>query len=198
METERLVLRRWSEDDVDALARVFAEPAFWHYPFKRGFTREETERFVERQLEHWSAHGFGMWAVEVKDGHALAGYAGLAIPGWLPEVMPAVEVGWRLHPDHWGRGLATEGARASLRYGFDTLALDRIIAIYMPDNVASERVMTKLGMRHWLVTKEPTEGYPLHIRAITADEWRAGVGVEQPVPYARTPGDEHSGHGQGL
>ncbi len=160
METERLVLRRWSEDDVDALAAVFAEPAFWHFPFRRGFTREETEQFVERQLEHWATHGFGMWAVELKADGRLAGYTGLAIPTWLPQVLPAVEVGWRLHPDHWGRGLATEGGAASLRYGFEELGLDRIIAIAMPDNVASLRVMAKLGMVEALQTWDAERNVP--------------------------------------
>ncbi|MDQ4090204.1 MAG: GNAT family N-acetyltransferase [Actinomycetota bacterium] len=160
METERLVLRRWSEDDVDALAAIFAEPAFWHFPFRRGFTREETEQFVERQLEHWATHGFGMWAVELKADGRLAGYTGLAIPTWLPQVLPAVEVGWRLHPDHWGRGLATEGGAASLRYGFEELGLDRIIAIAMPDNVASLRVMAKLGMVEALQTWDAERNVP--------------------------------------
>ena len=160
METERLVLRRWSTDDVDALAAVFAEPAFWHFPFRRGFTRDETEQFVERQLEHWATHGFGMWAVELKADGRLAGYTGLAIPTWLPQVLPAVEVGWRLHPDHWGRGLATEGGAASLRYGFEKLGLDRIIAIAMPDNVASLRVMAKLGMVEALQTWDAERNVP--------------------------------------
>ena len=160
METERLVLRRWSTDDVDALAAVFAEPAFWHFPFRRGFTRNETEQFVERQLEHWATHGFGMWAVELKADGRLAGYTGLAIPTWLPQVLPAVEVGWRLHPDHWGRGLATEGGAASLRYGFEKLGLDRIIAIAMPDNVASLRVMAKLGMVEALQTWDDERNVP--------------------------------------
>jgi RimJ/RimL family protein N-acetyltransferase len=160
VETERLVLRRWSTDDVDALAAVFAEPAFWHFPFRRGFTRDETEQFVERQLEHWATHGFGMWAVELKADGRLAGYTGLAIPTWLPQVLPAVEVGWRLHPDHWGRGLATEGGAASLRYGFEKLGLDRIIAIAMPDNVASLRVMAKLGMVEALQTWDAERNVP--------------------------------------
>jgi RimJ/RimL family protein N-acetyltransferase len=160
VETQRLVLRRWSTDDVDALAAVFAEPAFWHFPFRRGFTRDETEQFVERQLEHWATHGFGMWAVELKADGRLAGYTGLAIPTWLPQVLPAVEVGWRLHPDHWGRGLATEGGAASLRYGFEKLGLDRIIAIAMPDNVASLRVMAKLGMVEALQTWDAERNVP--------------------------------------
>ena len=146
VETERLVLRPWTEADLVPLAAIFEEAAFWQYPFGRGLTRDETEQFLERQFGHWDAHGFGSWAAELKPGRRLIGYIGLAVPSWLPEVMPAVEVGWRLDPRHWGRGLATEGGRASLRHGFSHLGLDRIIAIVMPENAASRRVMAKLGM----------------------------------------------------
>lgn len=171
VETERLVLRPWAEDDVEALAAIFAEPAVWRYPFGRGFTRGETEHFLERQFDHWAAHGFGSWAAELKDGHALIGYIGLAVPTWLPQVMPAVEVGWRLHPQHWGRGLATEGGRASVRYGFEQLALDRIIAIAMPENVASRRVMTKLGMAEVSTTWDAERNVRLEIHEITHMAW---------------------------
>ncbi|HUR22533.1 MAG TPA: GNAT family N-acetyltransferase [Acidimicrobiales bacterium] len=175
VETERLVLRPWTEDDAEPLAAIFAEPAFWHYPFRRGFTRQETEQFLERQFEHWAEHGFGSWAAELKEGRRLIGYIGLAQPTWLPQVMPAVEVGWRLHPEHWGRGLATEGGRASLRYGFDALALERIIAIVMPENAASRRVMAKLGMVQVSSTRDANRDVPLEIHEITRVTWAATV-----------------------
>jgi RimJ/RimL family protein N-acetyltransferase len=171
VETERLVLRPWTEADLDPLAVVFAEPAFWHYPFGRGFTKAETERFLERLVNHWSDYGYGMWAAELKEGRRLIGYVGLAVPTWLPQVMPAVEVGWRLHPDHWGKGLATEGGRASLRYGFDVLDLERIIAIVMPENVASRRVMAKLGMAQVSTTRDTERDVALEIHEITHAAW---------------------------
>ena len=173
METERLVLREWHPDDGDALASIFAEQAFWHFPFGRGLSREETDRFLARQLVHRERYGFGSWAAELKDDGPLIGYIGLAVPDWLPEVLPAVEVGYRLHPDYWGRGLATEGARASLEYGFRTLGLDRIIGIFTPANVASGRVMEKLGLRDCHTTTDPHWGIPLLIREITREEWAA-------------------------
>jgi RimJ/RimL family protein N-acetyltransferase len=175
VETERLRLRPWRHDDLDALAVLFAEPAMWRYPFGRGLTREETEQFLDRHIRHRVTHGFGMWAAELRDKAALVGCIGLAVPTWLPEVLPAVEVGWRLHPDWWGRGLATEGGEASLRHGFDDLGLDRIISIFTPENVASGRVMARLGMRHWLRTTDG-QGGPLDIQEITAMEWRARPG----------------------
>jgi RimJ/RimL family protein N-acetyltransferase len=171
VETGRLLLREWSKDDLDELAAIFAEPAVWHFPFKRGLTRQETERFLDRQIAHWETHGFGCWAVEVKgDGH-LAGYIGLSIPEWLPQVLPAVEVGWRLHHRIWGRGLATEGGRASLGHGFDQLGLERIIAIVMPDNAASLRVAAKLGMGVVMETRDAVREVPLQVHEITKDEW---------------------------
>jgi RimJ/RimL family protein N-acetyltransferase len=171
VETDRMILRPWTDADLDPLAAIFAEPAFWHYPFGRGFTRAETEAYLERQLHHWADDGFGMWAAELKEGRRLIGYIGLAMPTWLPQVMPAVEVGWRLHPDHWGRGLATEGGRASLRYGFDVLDLDRIIAIVMPENVASRRVMAKLGMIQVSTTRDAERHVGLEIHEITGASW---------------------------
>ena len=171
VETERMVLRPWAADDLDALVAIFAQPAFWHYPFGRGFTREETEGFLERQFEHWATHGFGSWAAELKESRRLIGYIGLAVPTWLPEVMPAVEVGWRLHPDHWGRGLATEGGRASVRYGFEDLDLDRIIAVVMPENVASRRVMAKLGMVEASTARDTERDVALQIHEITGVAW---------------------------
>ena len=171
VETERLVLRPWTEDDLDPLAAIFAEPAFWHYPFRRGFSREETEVFLHRQFDHWSAHGYGSWAAELKDSHRLIGYIGLALPTWLPQVMPAVEVGWRLHPHYWGRGLATEGGRASLRFGFGALGLDRIIAIVMPENAPSRRVMAKLGMVEASTTWDTVREVDLEIHEIAGGDW---------------------------
>ncbi|MFN2606343.1 MAG: GNAT family N-acetyltransferase [Acidimicrobiales bacterium] len=173
VETERLTLRPWSPADIDDLAAVFAEPAVWRYPFERGLSRLESEEFLHRQLEHWAANGFGSWVAELKADRRLIGYIGLAIPSWLPHVLPAVEVGWRLHPDYWGRGLATEGGRASLRYGFQTLGLDRIISIFTPDNIVSGRVMEKLGMRDCLATTDAARGVRLLVREINRSEWEA-------------------------
>jgi len=172
VETERLVLRPWSPTDIDDLAVLFAEPEVWRYPFGRGLSRVESERFLNGQLKHWEANGFGMWAAALADTAQLIGYIGLSIPTWLPQVLPAVEVGWRLHPDYWGRGLATEGGRASLRHGFEVLELDRIISIFVPDNVASGRVMEKLGMRDCLLTTDEARGDHVVVREITRSEWQ--------------------------
>jgi RimJ/RimL family protein N-acetyltransferase len=182
VETERLLLRPWRPDDVEALVPLFAEPAMWWHPFRRGLTRDETERFVERQIRHRETHGFGMWAAQLRDGGDLIGIIGLAVPVWLPEVLPAVEVGWRLHPSAWGRGLATEGGQASLQHGFDVVGLDRIISIFDPDNVASGRVMAKLGMRDCLLTTDPGHGGPVQVTEIGREQWRSQQRPGRPSP----------------
>jgi RimJ/RimL family protein N-acetyltransferase len=172
VETERLLLRPWSPADIDDLVTVFAKPEVWRHPFGRGLSRRESEEFLDRQLAHWTANSFGLWAAELKANGRLIGYIGLSIPGWLPQVLPAVEVGWRLHPLYWGGGLATEGGRASLRYGFETLELDRIISIFNPDNVASGRVMEKLGMHDCLATTDAARGVRLSVREISRLQWQ--------------------------
>lgn len=114
-----------------------------------------------------------MWAVLDKATGALLGWAGLSVPDFLPEILPAIEVGWRFDPAVWGQGLATEAGAAGLEYGFATLGLDEIVSVCEPANVASERVMGKLGMRLERVTMHPARGVRVHVRAITADGWRA-------------------------
>ena len=173
VETERRLLRSWRPDDLEALARVFAKPEVWEFPFGRGLTADETRAFLDRKLDEWVTRGWSQWAVTDKSSGTLIGFLGLNPPGFLPEVMPAVEVGWRLDPDYWGRGLATEGGRAALRFGFEVLGLDEIVSIYEPANVASGRVMQKLGMKVDRDTVHPERGLPLRVYKILRREWTA-------------------------
>ena len=85
----------------------------------------------------------------------MIGWAGLAVPHFLPEVLPAVEVGWRLASDQWGKGLATEAGAAAVDFGFTQGGLTRIVSIYEPENVASGRVMARLGFTHFVTTQGP-------------------------------------------
>ena len=167
IETERLVLRTWRTEDSVELAPAFAKPEVWWFPFRRGWTAAETASFVERKIDEWATRGWSQWAVEHKGDARLIGFIGLAPPDFLPEVMPTVEVGWRLDPDYWGQGLATEGGRAALEFGFEVLELPEIVSIYEPDNVASGRVMERLGMVHDRDTVHPELGVPLRVLKIT-------------------------------
>ena len=145
IETERLLLRAWQPSDEAPFAALNADPEVTRYlsgPMRRG----ESDELLARIRGHWQEHGFGLYAVEVKERGEFAGFVGLAIPSFLPDVLPAVEVGWRLAREHWGNGYATEGARASLRHGFEELELRQIISIIDPRNTASVRVAQRLGM----------------------------------------------------
>lgn len=163
LETARLVLRPLAMDDLDALAPLHAQETFWRYPFGRGWPREETEAFLERTLARYADPGIGVCALVVRDGGELAGWAGLAVPQFLPEILPAVEVGWRLGNQFWGRGYATEAGAEWVRYGFDVLDLDGIVSIYEPDNAASGAVMRRLGFAHARDTVDPERGIPLRV-----------------------------------
>jgi RimJ/RimL family protein N-acetyltransferase len=173
IETDRLLLRRWRADDLDELSAVFAKREVWWYPHRRGWNADETRAFLDRRIELWGDRGWSQWAVVHRADARLIGFLGLEPPAFLPEVMPTVEVGWRLDPDYWGRGLATEGGLAALRFGFDVLALDEIVSIYEPENVASGRVMEHIGMRHDRDTTHPELRVELRVYKMTRPDWKA-------------------------
>jgi 3-dehydroquinate dehydratase/shikimate dehydrogenase len=150
IETERLILRAWRDEDREPFARMNADPRVMEF-FVATMTPAETDALITRYREHWRTRGYGMCAVDRKlaDGaHEFIGYIGLARVRYEIDFTPVVEVGWRLAPHVWGQGLATEGARAALAYGFETLGLDEIIAFTATTNVRSRRVMDKIGMTH--------------------------------------------------
>jgi RimJ/RimL family protein N-acetyltransferase len=171
LRTERLVLRPLALADLDALAPLHAQPSFWHYPFGRGWSREETLAFLERTVARYADPGMAVSAVVVEATGDLAGWAGLAVPEFLPEVLPAVEVGWRLGEQHRGRGYATEAGVAWIRYGFEVLELERIVSIFEPANVASGAVMHRLGFELHRDTTHPTLGVPLRVMALSRRRW---------------------------
>jgi ribosomal-protein-alanine N-acetyltransferase len=143
--TSRLCLRRFNKDDLDAYSTIMGdyEVGKW-FPKGTGYTLEEAKRSLVSILEHWDKHGFGLWAVTDKEKKVLLGRCGLNLITETSEV----EVDFVVARDFWGRGYATEAAKAALIYGFDALKLDRIIALAKPENVASRRVIEKIGMRY--------------------------------------------------
>ena len=146
--TERLLLRSWRPSDRAAFAKLNADPEVVRYVYGKPLTRAESDAALDAIEAHWHEHGFGLWcAAPREDPDECLGFVGLAVPSFLPAVLPAVEVGWRLARPAWGRGLATEGARASLRHAFEDLGLDAVISIIDPANERSIRVAQKLGMR---------------------------------------------------
>jgi RimJ/RimL family protein N-acetyltransferase len=169
--TDRLVLRPLTMDDLDDLAALHAEESFWRYPFGRGWSRSETESFLERTIERYREPAPDVSAVVIAETAELAGWAGLSVPTFLPEILPAVEVGWRLGERHRGRGFATDAGRAWVRYGFKELGLDAIVSVYEPANVASGAVMRRLGFTLERETMHPTRGVRLHVMSLSSDGW---------------------------
>jgi RimJ/RimL family protein N-acetyltransferase len=144
LRTERLILRRWRDSDREPFAELNADPETMRY-FPAPLTREESDAFVDRIDSNFDEHGWGLWAVEVAGGAPFVGFVGLSVPRFAPEL---VEVGWRLHRDHWGNGYATEAARESLRFGFEDLGLGEIVSFTTVANTPSRRVMERIGMTH--------------------------------------------------
>jgi RimJ/RimL family protein N-acetyltransferase len=145
--TERLILRPWREEDRAALARLNADPRVMEY-FPDRLTTAESDAMFDRMVAHWAQHGFGLWALELRGGAPCIGFTGLSCPRFSAPFTPCVEIGWRLAAEHWGKGYATEAARASFEHGFGRLGLKEIVSFTAVGNERSRRVMERLGMSH--------------------------------------------------
>ncbi|MEO5693441.1 MAG: GNAT family N-acetyltransferase [Usitatibacter sp.] len=142
IETERLLLRQFRNEDLEAYAPMCADPEVMRY-LGTGvtLTRTETWRAMATMLGHWKLLGYGMFAIELKTTGQLLGRAGfLDPPGW-----PGFELGWVLGPQHWGKGYALEAATAARDYAFKEMGRDRVISVIRPENARSIRVAEKLG-----------------------------------------------------
>jgi RimJ/RimL family protein N-acetyltransferase len=169
--TERLVLRPFVAEDLAELVGIHAEESFWWYPLRAAMTTAQTAAFLTRTMARYETDDFGIEAVIDRATGAMIGWAGLAVPHFLPEVLPAVEVGWRLSGPFRGRGLATEAGRAAVDWGFAEGGLTRIVSIYEPENLASGRVMEHLGFVPWLTTKQPDRGEVVVVTELTRQHW---------------------------
>jgi len=147
LRTLRLTLRQWRADDREPFARMNADRRVRLY-FPGALTREESDGLADTQEASFAERGFGFWAVELRESGAFIGFIGLGVPSIEAHFTPCVEIGWRLMPEVWNQGYATEGARASAAFGFERLALTEIVALTAVANAPSRRVMEKLGMTH--------------------------------------------------
>jgi ribosomal-protein-alanine N-acetyltransferase len=143
--TKRLVLRRWRAEDREPFARLNADPEVMRH-FRSTLDRSASDLFVERIETEFEERALGLWAVEVVGEAPFAGFVGLHHAVFPAHFTPAVEIGWRLARPHWGRGYATEGARAALADGFDRLGLAEVVSLTVPANTPSRAVMERLGM----------------------------------------------------
>jgi RimJ/RimL family protein N-acetyltransferase len=144
IETDRLLLRMFSRDDLDDLSRIYADIEVMRYLSGHPLTREETAGWLNYFVAGWEDYGFGWWAVVLKESGELIGHCGLQ----FIHVTPEIEVTYGLAAAHWLKGLASEAARACLRYGFEQLKLARIFALADPGNTRSHRVMERVGMKY--------------------------------------------------
>ncbi len=153
LSTGRLLLRPWRRDDLDPFAALNADPRVMQF-FPSVLSRRDSDALGGRIAAYIDRHGWGLWAVEVSGVTPFAGYIGLSVPAFVAPFTPCVEIGWRLAHEHWGRGYATEGARAALAFGFAALKLEQIVSFTVPANVRSRRVMERLGM-----TRDPADDF---------------------------------------
>ena len=145
--TDRLVLRRWLKQDRAPFAAMNADPTVMEH-FPALLTRDESDAFVDRIEAGFDEHGFGLWALEVQPTGAFIGFTGLSVPSFDAAFLPAVEVGWRPQRSAWGRGYATEAARAALDVAFDEFRMPEVVSFTSTLNDRSQAVMRRLGMTH--------------------------------------------------
>ncbi|MCX5208042.1 GNAT family N-acetyltransferase [Kitasatospora sp. NBC_00240] len=170
--TPRLVLRRWTDDDLVPMAEINADPEVmrWIGDGSR-YDLEQTAEAIERWEEDWDEEGFGLFAVELLASGELAGFTGLSVPEHLPEVLPAVEISWRFGRQFWGQGYASEAAHATLEFALEDRGLDRVVAVVRSGDEASRNVLDKLGMELVSETRDPVLGHPLQVHAIDLTEY---------------------------
>ena len=167
LETERLILRMFREDDLDPYAAMCADPDVMRYLGDgKALTRSEAWRQMALILGHWRLRGFGLWAVEERTTGALLGRIGF----FQPEGWPGFELGWMLRRASWGRGYATEGARRALAHAFTVMNRDHLISLIRPANRASVRVAERLGQS--LESRTDLYGQEVLVYGIGRAAWR--------------------------
>lgn len=183
IKTERLILRPWQENDFEQFARLNADPRVMEF-FPWLLSQEESNQLAKRICTAMKQQGWGLWAVSIPGIADFIGYIGLAPVNFVADFTPAVEVGWRLAYEFWDKGYATEGAKAAIKYGFETLNLKEIVSFTATKNKRSRNVMEKIGMHHSQKDDfdhpKLAEGHPLRkhvLYRIEANEWQRRVGV---------------------
>jgi RimJ/RimL family protein N-acetyltransferase len=163
LETERLVLRRIVPDDAAFVLALLNEPSFVHYIGDRGVrSLEDARRYIEAgPADSYRQHGFGMYLAQQKDGGAPAGMAGLVKRDWLPDV----DIGFAFRPVFWSKGLASEAALAVLEHARRDCGLQRLAGIVSPTNLASIRVLEKLGLSFQGMVRASPGAPPLRLYA---------------------------------
>jgi RimJ/RimL family protein N-acetyltransferase len=147
LETPRLILRSWRDSDIEPWVAMGADPRVMEF-FPSPSTREKAESQAARMRDALERDGYGWWVAEHKVDSSFAGVIELMEVPYEAHFTPATEIGWRLRPEYWGRGLATEGARVALRFAFENLGRIEVVAMTARLNVRSQRVMERLAMTY--------------------------------------------------
>jgi RimJ/RimL family protein N-acetyltransferase len=145
LRTQRLLLRQWRDEDLEPFAKLNADAEVMRY-FPAPLSREESDAMVTRVRTRIVQRGWGLWAVEIVGEAAFIGFVGLTDVRFEAHFTPAIEIGWRLAPEFWGNGYATEAARAALAYGFTEVGLEEVVSFTAVVNQPSQRVMRRIGM----------------------------------------------------
>jgi RimJ/RimL family protein N-acetyltransferase len=147
LQTPRLLLRRWRRSDRAPFAAMNADPAVMQF-YPALLSAAESDALADAIEGALAARGFGSWALEIPGVAPFAGFVGLSVPSFAAPFTPCVEIGWRLARAQWGRGYATEAARAVLAHAWHAVGLDEVVSFTATGNVRSRAVMARLGMRH--------------------------------------------------
>ncbi|HSZ32260.1 MAG TPA: GNAT family N-acetyltransferase [Puia sp.] len=145
IETERLILRHWKNKDVTPFIEMCADRKVMEF-LSAPLTPMEAQITVKRIHSHFKKHGFGLYAIEQKESKKFIGFTGFMIPNFEHFFTPCVEIGWRIKSTEWKKGFATEAAAACLKFGFSKLGFKKIHSFTSIHNLASERVMQKIGL----------------------------------------------------
>lgn len=147
LETKRLKLRPWKKEDLSPFAEMNADPTVMEF-FPKTYTYEDSLAEFFRINIHFEKYGWGLWTVELKKENKFIGFIGLHHVNFKAHFTPAIEIGWRLKKEYWGKGYATEGALKVLEYGFNTLKLKEIVSFTTDKNIRSQSVMKRIGMKN--------------------------------------------------
>lgn len=174
--TERLLMRRWEQSDREPFAAINADERVMEL-MPSTLTRAESDGYIDSIEAHFDEHGYGLWALQLRDGGDLIGLTGLNTVAFAAHFTPAVEIGWRLAHSAWGQGYASEAARVALRVGFEQAELGEIVSMTTEINIRSQAVMERIGM-----SRDPADDFvhplarPVHLRRhvlyrLTAKAW---------------------------
>jgi RimJ/RimL family protein N-acetyltransferase len=153
IETSRLILRQWRQGDREPFAAMNADPRVMEF-MTHVLSREESDEFVDRIEAQFARHGFCLYAAELRDSNRFIGFIGIHVPRFEAAFTPCVEIGWRLSPDVWGQGLATEGGHAVVAHAFGNLRLEELVSFTARMNKRAQHLIEKMGM-----TRDPAEDF---------------------------------------